>query len=73
MRERFSRGGVGYGDLKKRMVELAVAYFAEAREKRQELPAHPQRVREILAAGAVRARSLARPTLERARAACGMW
>jgi tryptophanyl-tRNA synthetase len=73
MRERFSRGGVGYGELKKRTVELAVAYFAEAREKRQELLAHPERVREILAAGAAHARALARPTLERAREACGMW
>jgi tryptophanyl-tRNA synthetase len=72
-RERFSRGGVGYGELKKRTVELASEYFAAAREKRQELLAHPERVREILAAGAAKARALARPTLERAREACGMW
>lgn len=73
MRQHFSQGGVGYGELKKRTVELAGDYFAAAREKRQELLAHPEQVREILAAGAVRARALARPTLDRARDACGMW
>jgi tryptophanyl-tRNA synthetase len=73
MRARFSSGGVGYGELKKRTVELASDYFAAARERRQELLAHPERVREILAAGAAKARALARPTLERAREACGMW
>ncbi len=73
MRARFEEGGVGYGDLKKRTVALATDYFAEARAKRQELLAHPEQVREILAAGAARARSLARVTLDRARDACGIW
>ena len=73
MRARFQQGGVGYGDLKKRTVELAGDYFAEAREKRRDLLAHPEHVREILAAGAAHARSLARVTLDRARDACGIW
>ncbi len=72
-REHFQRGGVGYGDLKKRTAELAAVYFAEAREKRRELLARPEQVREILGAGAARARSLARVTLDRARDACGIW
>lgn len=72
-REHFQRGGLGYGDLKKRTAELATAYFAEAREKRRELLARPEQVREILDAGAARARSLARVTLDRARDAAGIW
>jgi tryptophanyl-tRNA synthetase len=73
MRRLFLEGGAAYGEVKKRTAELAIDYFAEAREKRKDLLAHPAQVREILDAGAARARSLARVTLDRAREACGVW
>ena len=51
----YRRGGFGYGEVKKALADLAVDYFAEARERRKELEAHPERVREILGDGAARA------------------
>jgi tryptophanyl-tRNA synthetase len=66
----FRQGGLGYGTVKKRLAELIVDHFAPAR--RAEWLAHPERVAEIRAAGAERARRTARIVLERARAACGV-
>jgi tryptophanyl-tRNA synthetase len=72
MRRLYVEGGAGYGMVKKRTAELMVEHFAEAREKTRELLAQPERLREILADGATRARAVARPTLDRAREACGL-
>lgn len=72
MRRLYLEGGAAYGAVKRRTVELMVERFAEPRERARELLAHPQQLREILAAGAERARAVARPTLERAREACGL-
>ena len=59
----YRRGGFGYGEVKKALADLAVDYFAEARERRRELEAHPERVREILGDGAARARTKAAEVL----------
>ncbi len=72
MRRLYLEGGAAYGAVKRRTVELMVERFAEPRERARELLAHPQQLREILAAGAERARAVARPTLARAREACGL-
>jgi tryptophanyl-tRNA synthetase len=66
------RGGIGYGDFKKRLLEAVTQYFAPMRERRGELVADPGAVDRILAAGAEKARALARPTLARVRAAVGL-
>jgi tryptophanyl-tRNA synthetase len=68
----YRRGGFGYGDVKKSLADLAADFFAPARERRQELAASPERVREILAAGAATARKKAAEVLLRAQAACGL-
>jgi len=73
VRRLYLEGGAAYGEVKSRTAQLMADYFAEARERRRELLAHPDQVREVLAAGAARARSLARVTLARAREACGIW
>jgi tryptophanyl-tRNA synthetase len=54
------------------LADEAEVYFAAARERRSELAAHPQRVREILADGAARARKKAAAVLDRAQTACGL-
>jgi tryptophanyl-tRNA synthetase len=72
MARRYREGGVGYGDVKKRIVELYFERFGEARERRVELDAHPEIAREVLAQGAARARAKAREVLARAREACGV-
>jgi tryptophanyl-tRNA synthetase len=68
----YRRGGFGYGEVKKALAELSVAHFAEARERRSEFEAHPERVREILGDGAANARNKAAAVLLRAQKACGV-
>jgi len=69
---RYRSGGIGYGEVKVRLAEAIVAAFAPARERRAELVAHPERVQEVRAAAAARARTTARAVLDRARGACGV-
>jgi tryptophanyl-tRNA synthetase len=68
----YRRGGFGYGEIKKALADAAERYFAEPRAKRIELAAQPDRVMEILADGASRARRKADEVLKRAQRACGM-
>ncbi|MFO0887885.1 MAG: tryptophan--tRNA ligase [Isosphaeraceae bacterium] len=69
---RYRQGGIGYGEMKTRLGETIADYFAAARERRAEWVAHPERVAQVRAAGAERARAAARKVLDRARAACGV-
>jgi tryptophanyl-tRNA synthetase len=68
----YRRGGFGYGEIKKAVADVSEKYFAEPRARRAELEAHPERVREILADGASRARKKAAEVLLRAQRACGV-
>jgi tryptophanyl-tRNA synthetase len=69
---RYREGGIGYGEVKTRLAEALIARFAPARERRAEWLAHPERVAEVRAAAAARARATARVVLDRARHACGV-
>jgi tryptophanyl-tRNA synthetase len=66
------RGGVGYGDFKKRLAEAYWDYFAPMRTRRVEILADPGFVDQVLAAGALRAREEATKVLERVRRAVGL-
>jgi len=68
----YRRGGFGYGEVKKALADAAERYFAEPRARRAELAAQPDRIREILADGAARARKKAASVLNRAKRACGL-
>jgi tryptophanyl-tRNA synthetase len=68
----YRRGGFGYGEVKKRLLEAAGDFFAEARARRAALAADPDRIEAILAAGADKARAKAGEVLARARRACGL-
>jgi tryptophanyl-tRNA synthetase len=72
MAELYRRGGFGYGEVKKALVEAAAAFFADARKRRAELEADPARIEAILADGAARARRQAGAVLARAKSACGL-
>jgi tryptophanyl-tRNA synthetase len=72
MAAKYRQGGFGYGEVKKALADLAADYFAQARQRRQELEAHPEQVREILGDGAARARKKAAEVLLRAQRACGV-
>ena len=65
-------GAPGYGHMKLRLVEAIETHFAPARERRDELAREPERIEQILHAGAERARVRARATRDRALAACGL-
>jgi tryptophanyl-tRNA synthetase len=68
----YRRGGFGYGEVKKALADLAVEFFAPARERRKDLEAHPDTVRQILGDGAAVARKKAAEVLRRVQRACGI-
>src|SRR3954466_10877406 len=68
----YRRGGFGYGEVKKALADAAEKFWAEPRARRAELAANPDRIREILAAGAAKARTKAADVLKRAQVACGI-
>jgi tryptophanyl-tRNA synthetase len=68
----YVKGGVGYGELKKRLHEAYNAKFAVLRDKRREVAADASFVEGVLDEGAKRARAIAREVMADARAACGI-
>ncbi len=72
MAERYRAGGLGYGEVKKALLERLLAYFDPFRRRREELQADPARVEGILRAGAGRARVEISKTLQAARRAVGL-
>lgn len=66
------RGGIGYGDFKKRLLQAVTDYFAPFRERRAQIVADSGYVDKVLAQGAEKARAVARKTLARVRDAVGL-
>jgi tryptophanyl-tRNA synthetase len=62
----------GYGHAKRLLAEKIDEHFAQARRRRDELLAAPERVEQALQRSAERARALARRTLDDCRRACGL-
>lgn len=72
LRDRYAKGGTGYGEVKKELVELIWEFFRPYRERRAELAKDPGAVRGILAAGAEKTRAVASVTLREARKKVGL-
>ncbi len=70
--ERYRSGGMGYGEAKQALYEKMMDYFEPMRCRRAELSARPDEIRDILAAGAAKARGNAQAVVGRARKACGL-
>jgi tryptophanyl-tRNA synthetase len=68
----FDEGGVGYGDMKKKLFEFFLATFGDARVRYDELMADPAEVEQILLAGAERARETVAPLMDDVRNAVGI-
>jgi len=68
----FSEGGVGYGDMKKRLFDYYLATFSDARGRYEELKNNPAEVERILAAGAETARETAAPLMDEVRQVVGI-
>jgi len=68
----FDEGGVGYGDMKKRLFEYFLGTFGEARARYDELMGDQAEVERILRAGADRARETVSPLMDDVRRAVGI-
>jgi tryptophanyl-tRNA synthetase len=73
VRQGCTTAGIGCVDCKARLAERMLEHFAPYRERRAALLAHPERVKEILYAGAEKARSQARTTMDEVRHKLGLW
>jgi tryptophanyl-tRNA synthetase len=72
MRERFQKGGTGYGDFKKELFEKLWEYFSPMRKRREEILADKSYIDNVLARGAKRANEIADQVMTRVRAAVGL-
>jgi tryptophanyl-tRNA synthetase len=66
------RGGLAWGEAKKRLFDVVDRELAPQRERFEALMAHPDRIEEQLQLGARKARAVATPFLARLREAVGL-
>ncbi len=72
MREKYLRGGFGYGEVKQELFELLEAHFAGPREKYNAYMADTKKLEAILMEGAKKARYQGAKVMKRARRAVGV-
>lgn len=66
------KGGLGWGEAKKRLVDQIDAEIGPMREKYEYYMAHPAELEAILMAGAEKARAISKPFMEELRQAVGL-
>jgi tryptophanyl-tRNA synthetase len=72
MSERYKAGGMGYGEVKKELLQLILDYFRPFKEKREELQKDIGEVFNILKKGAEKTREVALETLDEIKNAVGL-
>src|SRR5204863_3078614 len=72
MRERFQKGGTGYGDFKKELFEKLWEYFTPMRERREEILADRPYIDNVLRRRAKRANEIADQVMTRVRKRVGL-
>jgi tryptophanyl-tRNA synthetase len=72
MRDKFRKGGRGYGDFKKQLFEKLWDYFAPMRKRRDEILRHENYIDSVLEQGAERANAIADEVMKRVRNAVGL-
>ena len=72
LKTRYRAGAVGDVEVKRKLARALNATLDPLRERRAEVLARPGRVREILMDGSLRARRIARETMEQVREAVGL-
>ena len=70
--DQFKKGGMGYGDAKKILLEKITETFQPFRQKRQQLEENPEEVEKILAKGAEKVKNVSHETMEKVRKATGL-
>jgi len=68
----FAEGGVGYGEMKKRLFGYYLDHFGDARKRFDELRSDPAEVERILDLGAGRVREVIEPLMSRVRKLVGL-
>ncbi|MGB6066937.1 MAG: tryptophan--tRNA ligase [Desulfomonilaceae bacterium] len=68
----YRQGGASYGAIKKELAAILWDFFGDARAERQRLISEPGHIRQILAAGAEKARAIAVKTLDLVRERVGV-
>jgi tryptophanyl-tRNA synthetase len=72
LQERYKRGGEGHGHFKLYLHDVIWEYFRPYREKREYFAAHQDEVREILNNGAIKAKEIAQPMMDKIRSVTGI-
>jgi tryptophanyl-tRNA synthetase len=72
MRDRFKKGGTGYGDFKKELFEKLWGYFAPMHQRREEILRDKSYIDDVLTKGAKRANEIADQVMHRVRKAVGL-
>jgi tryptophanyl-tRNA synthetase len=72
IRQLYVKGGTGYGDFKKRLLDYFMATFGQARTRYIELSANEDYVNEVLEKGAAKAREIATEVMDQVRRATGL-
>ena len=72
LEERYRAGGMGYGEAKKLLAEVAERILGPARERRKRLEADPDHIEDALRTSAAKARAVAREVMADVREACGL-
>ena len=67
----FKKGGLGYGDAKRMLLNKITETFKPFHKKRHELENHPKKVENILSKGAKKVREISRSTMQLVREATG--
>ncbi len=68
----YRAGGMGYGDAKKALAEVAERLLCPARERREKLVADPDYVEDVLVTAAGKARKVSHEVMVEVRDACGI-
>lgn len=69
---RYRAGGMGYGEVKTRLLQLIEEHFAPFRERRRELESSPDYVTDVLREGGAKARAVAQEVMHRVREVTGL-
>lgn len=72
MKDKYTAGGTGYGEVKKELLQLIIDYFRPFKEKREELKKDRGEVYNILKKGAEKTREIAAETLDEVKNAVGL-
>jgi tryptophanyl-tRNA synthetase len=71
-RARYKAGGMGYGEVKTRLLQLVADHFAPYRERRRELEGSPDYVMDVLRTGGAKARAVAQEVMHKVREVTGL-